>query len=204
MKYLKIIAGIIATILLGALGSGIWERLLAPFLSFISLQIIQFVNKIYSGYIDSIYKSAAFDLPNSYQVKIAALLMILFGAYWSIIILSNFDFLKSYKSEHTSTHAENFSKQLYNYFQLIFLLASLTLFGMGLFMLPRTDYIQQTISYSFRSMEILRPYIGDELYLNLKSEYYRIESSKEFDSFNTQIVDLANRNNIKLPKFKKL
>ncbi len=47
MKYLKIIAGILATILLGAVGGGLWERVLSPALDKLSRAAIQLVDGIY-------------------------------------------------------------------------------------------------------------------------------------------------------------
>ena len=56
---IKIILAAIATILLGALGSGVWEKILSPFLSYIGNVITTTASSLSSTYSDSIYRAAS-------------------------------------------------------------------------------------------------------------------------------------------------
>jgi len=187
MKYLKLIAGILATIILGAVGSGLWESVLSPALDKLSRSSIQLVDGIYTGYLDSIYKSAAYDLPNVYQQKIAALIFIIVGATWAGSLISRSNWWQRLASYLPQERRTKFSAISSAYF----LGVALSVFAMGIFLISKADYVQKTISYSHQSLEILHPYIGTDRYLLLKSEYYRITSASSFEKFNDQIIALG-------------
>lgn len=197
MKYLKVIAGVFATILLGAIGSGLWERILSPVLDSISRKAILFVDGIYSGYLDSIYRSAAFDLPNIYQQKIAALLLIIVGLFWGVSIATKYDWRSMLSKLFPAT-----STNVIHAIRVYFLIVALSLLVMGMFLLSKADYVQKTILYSCRSLEILHPYIGEEKYLILKSEYHQVDSAKAFERFNSKLIALSKENKVSLPEFK--
>ncbi|MEL6116877.1 hypothetical protein P0Y67_16830 [Photobacterium sp. SP02] len=202
MKFLKIIAGILATILLGAIGSGLWERVLSPALDELSRAAIRLVDGIYTGYLDSIYKSAAYDLPNIYQQKIAALILIIVGLVWIGTLVKNYNWWEKLIARLPEDKCSILSTTYTTLFRAYSFLIALSLFTMGMFLISKADYVQKTNAYSHQSLEILHPYVGTERYLMLKSEYYRVTSSSSFEKFNSQIKTLANKHQIMLPEFK--
>ena len=58
-NFFKLIIGGIATIILGAIGSGVWEKLLSPLLSSIGGSISSFLSSVSTSYSDSLYSRAA-------------------------------------------------------------------------------------------------------------------------------------------------
>ncbi len=201
MKYLKIIAGVIVTIFLGAIGSGVWEKFLSPFLESISRKSIELVSSIYTGYLDSIYKSSAYDVPNVYQQKVAALLLIIVGVYWVVAMLREYNLWKILSHRLEENTAPITSKMYRKFFRLYFLGLGLLLLTLGMFLISKADYIQKTIKYSYQSMDILHPYIGNQKYLYLKSEYHQVTTAEDFLRFNEKIISYAKLNGAKLPEF---
>ncbi|QOY53140.1 hypothetical protein [Candidatus Sulfurimonas baltica] len=61
-SYLKIIAGMLATIILGAIGSGFWERILSPGFDKLQYFVVNKISFFYTGYLDSIYEDASTSL----------------------------------------------------------------------------------------------------------------------------------------------
>lgn len=58
-KILKIIGGVLLTILIGAIGSGVWEKLLSPFLLYLSGSVTEFLSSISQSYENGIYSNAS-------------------------------------------------------------------------------------------------------------------------------------------------
>jgi hypothetical protein len=191
VKNIKIIAGILITILLGAIGSGIWERFLSPMVDATYRGTVSLISSVYTGYLDSIYVSAARELPDVYQRKIAFLIIIIVASYLIFVSIKH----GNWKSPFLNSLGIAASKIL----PLQGLLLGVVMLAMSYFGLAKASYSQDIKSYSFHSMEILRPYIGESDYLTLKSEYYRIENSSEFQLFNEKIVDKSKEFKVKLP-----
>ena len=183
MELLTIIGGILATILLGALGSGLWERVISPAFDAIFRVAIRLVGSIYSRYIDNLYKNASYDMPNFYQMKISGLLLFLSGG---LVVYLFFPDITGIKKE----------------FEIGVYLVAMLFSGAGFFLLPRADYLQKINSYSLMSMEILRPYIGEEAYIRLRSDCFQVTSKDEFFNFNNTLKEYADKHNIQLPGFK--
>jgi hypothetical protein len=191
----KIIGGIFATILLGAIGSGLWERVISPAIDFISTVSVKFVSSIYSGYLDSIYVKAAKDVPDLYTLKIPLLILIIVSA---IIIFEVCD-----KSENTIlSHFKELNRRTFYSWQGIVLGGAI--FVVAFYSLIQVDYAENVKSYSHSSMEILRPFIGDENYLILKSQYLRIKSENDFTSYRKLLIEYSEKHSIDLPDFKQI
>ncbi len=192
MKFVKIIAAIILTILVGAMSNGVWELLLSPVLEATYRWIVGLVSSIYGGYLDSIYESATKDIPDIYQKKIVLLIYIVLGNYLIFVSLK----YGNWRSPFFSRLSTAVSNRLHVHGLII----GCWLLVFSFFGLSKTDYSQEIKYYSFHSMEILRPYIGENKYLSLKSSYYQIASSTQFQAFNKKLVEAAKKSKVILPK----
>ncbi len=136
---------------------------------------------------DSIYQSAARDLPGLYQMKIAFIIVFLFGVFLIYALVKDF---KWYLND--GTIASKFIK-------LGIYILGLSLIILSYANIGRTDLAQKIKSYSYHSMEILRPHIGDK-YLHLRSEYYQINTKEDFMMFNEKIMNMSEDYGVTLPK----
>lgn len=193
MEFLTIIGSILGAILLGALGSGLWERVIGPAFDAIYRVAIRLAGSIYSGYIDNLYRDALYDIPNFYQMKIAGLLFFLSGG----LVVYLFFPENGCNWLHTNLLTA-FKKGL----EIGFYFGAMLFSGTGVSLMSRADYLQRINAYSMKSMEILRPYIGEEAYIRLRSDCFQVTSRDGFMSFNDTLKEYADKHQIQLPGFK--
>ena len=178
----KYTGGAVITIFLGALGSGLWEKLIYPLISYTFMLTNTLISSIYSGYYDSVYKTASAGFNDAYMVKIASLILIISG----ITLMFRMSSVAILIMKHGLMKLQMF-------------LLGVFIFTLGYFMLARADSVQIVESYSHMSMEILRPYIEEREYRLLKSQYYRVSNENDFLSFNKQLVTSSEKYKIDLP-----
>ncbi|MCC9162581.1 hypothetical protein LNA76_04505 [Alcaligenes sp. MMA] len=192
-KLLKIISGIAATILLGAIGSGVWEKLLAPGLNWLATHTAQYISSISSRYRDDIYASAAAGFNEDYSFRsfliicLLITLTALIGAYWY--------------NERMSGITKRVLGASKGWLHWTALAAAFT-FALSTFLsVSRHEAVKRTTSYSIRSMEIVRPHIGEQAFHSLVSQYYQIRIAKDFEEFNNKLVQAAEEAKVRLPAF---
>ena len=61
-----------------------------------------------------------------------------------------------------------------------------------------TNFVNLNITKLTNNIEIIAPYIGDQEYKILKSNYHSISSRSDFDSFNNLLIEYAERADVKL------
>lgn len=62
-----------------------------------------------------------------------------------------------------------------------------------------TRYISVvTANDSYKNIEIIRPHISEEKYINLKSDLYQIDSKESLNKFNKEVRDIANKSHSKI------
>jgi uncharacterized membrane protein YczE len=189
-KALKIGFGIVATVLLGALGSGLWEMVLYPCLKYISRVVNNGISLVFTSYADSIYKSAT-KLANHSSPS-----LILLFVFFSLLIIS------IVVSGYHLTLLQD-GRKLKRYVQLttgnkFFFYGTVMLYAFVIGSISREFEITTIRSYSLRQMEILRPYAGEKEYHLMLSNYLRIKSKKDFKTFNDSIMHHAKTHDIKL------
>ncbi|WP_440878078.1 hypothetical protein [Vibrio natriegens] len=190
-KIIKYVLGALVTVFLGALGSGLWETAVSPFISYIYRLTNTLIASIYSGYYDSVYNAATSEFSYAYMIKISSLILLVCGA---VLLSRLFDFqaLFSKLFKVDNRLVGSFLKGQATGIAIASLMV-------GYFMLVRADSIQIVQSYSHMSMEILRPYVGEQEYRLLKSEYYSVTNEADFKEFNSKIVQFSETFQLKLP-----
>lgn len=194
MKIFKWFAVAISTILLGALGSGLWERVFSGFFDNIYRLAVELVANIYSGYLDIIYQEAARDTPDIYLKKIAFQIFIIVSVYLIFSGLKN----RKWSSSVVNKKIEDLLNGMYLWAIIIgFYILIISFFSISTF-----SYSSEVKSYAFHSMEILRPYVGENKYLYLKSQYYQIHSEADFLDFNEALKEESKAHSVTIPNFK--
>ncbi|OCR45574.1 hypothetical protein A4220_03480 [Acinetobacter pittii] len=88
-KALSWVLGILGTLIIGGLGSGVWEILLKPALSFLSNGVINFLVDTSASFSNEIYQSISMRSLDRFQAKTYSLIVTALG---SITILVCFYF----------------------------------------------------------------------------------------------------------------
>lgn len=192
-KFVKIILGVMLTILLGAIGSGVWERLLSPTLSKISNLITSSVASISDRYSDSIYSTASYlvSFDQSRTVHLLLFLFIFFGLFAYAIYSKKDNKILSLINKAMMTYCRGWSGIIFSGAFLIVI-----------FFLIATDSTTREIRYySTKNMEIVRPYIGEKQYLMLRSNYLSMNNKDDFKKFLENLYAAASTTPIKIKKF---
>ena len=179
VKFLKYLGALLGTILLGAIGSGVWERMLSPLLNSISNGLTKILSKLSVEFSDSLYADAALISGGRWVDE----------SFWkflfliSIFLIINFFKIKSNK----------FSEMLSEFTKSIPYIASIFfIFTVTFFLLSRTNSINQINRQSSVNMETIRPYIGEQKYLELRSDYLLIRNEVAFDQFQDKLKKYGN------------
>ena len=179
----KYTAGGIATILLGALGSGLWSEFLSPLYDSFITASANGLNYIYSGYLDSIYVRAAKGIGEFYPMKIATLFFSLSLFVVVFYILSKqFILLSDNRVKHIS---------------IILIIIAILLIAPQ----PWIQYSDNARTYALQSIEILRPYVGDEEYHKLRSNFFSMKNTNDFIDLYNSINNLSEKHELSLPEF---
>jgi hypothetical protein len=183
IKIFKYLGALVGTILLGAIGSGVWERILAPFLNSVSNNLTKFLSQISVGFSDSLYADAAWNFGDQ-SIDPSAIHFLFFI---SIFLILTFFKIKS----------NTFSELLNGFTQSVpYMVSIIFIFTVAFFLISRTNSINQINRISSINMETMRPYIGEQKYLELRSDYLRIKNEAAFDRFQNKLNKYATENGL--------
>lgn len=195
IKSVKIVSGVFAAIILGAIGSGIWEKILSPVLSVCSEAIINLISSISISYKNSIYSNAA----NGFHEKHSLTLLIWF--LFAIVGLYCGMFLRMLIKKDKKVEKSTFDAFMSKSFFYIFAFLTLIVISMAAFMGIKENYTNKITTWSLRSIEILSFNISNETYCELKSSFYKIENAKDFYDFYEKLQTISGKYNVKIPQF---
>lgn len=167
----------LSAIAIGLVGSALWEIIFSPLTQKIINLIVMVPAKISSSF--SSYYVESITSADSQYLSIGIRKFI-----WVVLIfLTIFDF--------NILQIKKKSTWLWNYMRiLIFIFFTLD-----------TMYDSQVYSeaHSFlRNIEIVAPYISDEEYKAIKSNFYQMENIDDYNSLQNELDSIARKNNLKL------
>lgn len=192
-KILKICLAFCGTIFVGAIGSGVWEKLLSPMLSYLLGAITYVLSRISVTYEDLIYQNAS---TISYEGQ-SGLILLLGMLFLSLACIFN-----STKNLEHSTLAKLANIVLSSYIKgWSGLVIGFSLFVFSTFLLSKQTSVFKVRQYSVKSMHIVRPHIGEEGYYKLYSEYLLIKDKNDFDRFLTKIEEYDSNYGIGMDPF---
>ena len=184
-------SGVIATIILGAVGSGLWERALSPGLDWLFRTFVDLTTSYTQAYQDKIYVSAAQGFRENFSFRV----FMLISTLSALLFLFGSLILPGRPREQLAKLISSFRAWL----PFVAMVCALSFSLMVSIAMGRHEAVERTVTYAVRSTDILRPYIGDHQYFLLISDFYQVRSRKEFDAFNEQVVRLAKEHGRTLP-----
>ncbi|WP_046030604.1 hypothetical protein [Vibrio vulnificus] len=192
-KILKVCFAFLGTIFVGAIGSGVWEKLLSPLFSYLLGGITYLLSTISETYENSIFENAS---TISYDGQSGALFM--FG----MMFLGFACVFSSTNSLQHNAFAKAANLLLSTYVKgWSGLTVGVTILVFSVFMLSKQASVFKVRQYSVKSMHIVRPYIGENSYYKLYSDYLLIKDKKGFDTFVTQIEQYDSKYQIGIEPF---
>ena len=190
---IKVLAGIVATVVLGAIGSGVWEKVLSPALSWASKQTIDAIANTSSVYRNSIYRAAAAGFSEDFSFRTFLLLTLLSALAF---LLFGMTFSTHMRSVHRRLLA------LHRRWLELAVLVSAIAFSLSIFVaIGKHEAVKRTATYALRSLDIVRPFVGEPHYHLLVSEFYRIRTATDFTEFHAKVRSAANDHKLVLPEY---
>lgn len=172
-RFIKLFFGVLATITLGAIGSGLWEKIMSPLLGYLSNSITSTISSLSTSYSDSIYVKASNISSTNDNAAFSILFFIAMGL-----------FIYALSSKKQNKYIGAFYRGGITPFQGWFgIINTGAVFIVAIFALTTKATVQQIQLYSVKQMEIVRPYVGEDKYLQLRSEYLKMKTKTDFDKF---------------------
>ena len=185
-SYLKWLGGIIGVIFLGALGSGLWESVISPFISWLSKKAFHFSKLISSNFTDSVYQSVSNGFYKSPSLQI--------DNFLSIVLIIVFAYLiKLYVNLQKPP-------KLKKRWPFIFWTSIFIGLTSSVFSILKTTFITETTAKTLSNIEIISPAIEEKEYRKLKSEFHSMTSEKDYLELQKKIIEIAEKNNLRLKK----
>ena len=210
IKWVRNALGVIITIFLGAIGSGLWEVFLGDFFQYLLNTILRLLASIFHGYLDVLHSRIGHG-------PVGRTSGILFFSMMTIFLVLLFSYLiRSYlliKKYETKCFSEEESKKLNDipstdkvkslktkYLTIIFLFA-IPIAGLFFTIIAREFYTYKAATFIERSIEIVSPHCSNKKILELRASYRSIDMANKYYELENELYELANKNNISLPAF---
>jgi hypothetical protein len=187
-KFLHWLRNIIGALVIGVLGSALWEKVVSPGFTTASAATVSFFSGISDSYQDSIYQRAARDVPNLYAMKIAFLILFMAGAVLLV--------------PHCSRWLEELNlgdaikARLRGVLRMNAVSIGIALLAMSFFSISKVTAAADIKGDSLRSMEMARSKIGETEYIRLRSLFYSINNKADFLAFKASLDKEAQKYNI--------
>lgn len=150
---------VIASLLIGLLGTALWEWIVSPFFVFLHEKAIPTFIRYFN---DSFYEKVAYSTPEALTYSMLMAIILLFVMFpprlWSKVFHDN----------------------------SIFFLRIIYIFVFTFIYFSNT-FAHQTSKQTLRNIDIVAPYISDIEYKTLKSNFYRMDSKDDYIALTNQI-----------------
>jgi len=187
-RTLKVGLAILGTVILGAIGSGIWARIGEPLANLLTSSVINGINLFFSSYKDSIYIRASYGF-REYSAN--ALLQ-----YFIFILAMIFMLLVVFNPWLTDRYPVGALRNKINHFFRSgrgFLLQGVILFTVlfaCVVMYTRISYVNRVITYAQTSIDRLAPFLTNQEEEELLAEFRSVRSAEDYYKFYDRLLKL--------------
>lgn len=192
---------VLVTVLLGAIGSGLWNYAGEPLLKWISATYISAAQKLNSGYYDYLHSEIGKGTNSQVELLTATLSMAIFIL---LILLSTlimrFQFLSTEAKTISSSERNSAIKVIDLLFYIGILAAIIFFFGIVSTVIKQT-YRTDAVIFIERSLDIIAPKIDQQKNIAMRAQYRSIESANDFYVLHDELITLGKENSLKLPEF---
>jgi hypothetical protein len=204
------VLAVTATLILGALGSGLWELLLKDLFVGLGNITLSFIAWLWTGYVDILHKNIGSADGDLLTLPVYAITVVTFVITPWLLIHKLMRMITKLEIHIQNPEIDDpdsdipVSERLLSIrkriFRKLFPLAALTT---ALFLILNWQllYTREAGTWAQRTIEIIAPYVTIEERTRLISELRQVESAKQYFALRQSLVSHASRANIKLPKF---
>lgn len=202
---LKVVLGVAATIVLGAVGSGVWELVFSPSFTWLGRSLLTVVTLGLESVSDAIYVDVAkghHELPSLIVYNLLGTIILMSLLFGFFVIQNSLLRSKFRQSPEGKTPEQLKGLKRRADYLLIWLLLVMTFLCTTVFVRSvMHTYTNIAVTYFNQCLTIVLPYVSPEEERRLRSEFARISSRKNYEQLVNELREHATSNSIQLPEF---
>lgn len=223
-KYLKIVGGVFITILLGAIGSGVWQYILGPIVSnstkaildIATLGVDSFKNDLYMEIARGLHEEASYSvlvrIDTIYVMAVFIFLVWVLIKARELVVRRNKLLKKIRKIKEGVVNKSQSLDEIESGLNSIPLLPlkrlaylsiflAILIFTLQFVLTKSKIYINDAISHYRQSIGIIAPYISEREVLLYNSRFSQIKNQADYVNILKDLKAVSRSQNIELPEF---
>lgn len=191
----------ISALLIGILGTAIWEKFLSPFCTFIYLKLSIIIDNFTTYFSNITYKEISngyndSSIINTLNYLIVIFFLIIFTFTYLYIIGANLKTLFVIIDGNRIVRRDIRSRNHFTPFIITILVNIFMLIWM--YWIGNLTYINDCKTISLCNLEIISPYVSDLEYKTLKSSFYSIQTKEDYEIFTNTIREIGKKYSLNL------
>jgi hypothetical protein len=195
----KTVKFIAVTILLGALGSGLWEWLLKPALTGTSDVVLNIATLGFDKFKGSLYQEIAFGFREEPSLRVFSVLYGLLPCF--LIGLGTGMFFAHSRLKSAGNSSSVAAKKIIDLMLKPLLLVTTFLLVFSIVQASQVAYINRAITHFNQLSSIAAPYLSEQQRLMSRSEFARISSKADYERVIADLRSVCMKNGVKPPEF---
>lgn len=216
-RKIKLIGAISVTVVLGAVGSGVWEYVLKPGLSGTTAVVLDIATLGIDSYKDSLYSEVARGFREKSSVTLLSVAMYLIGIFavtiaarifplWSRIMrshgISSNPETQQVKSSLLKTVQHQANRIVFQKPSAVILIIGYIFISVFMFVgMTRVIYVNSAQSHFYQSLRIIAPYIKIQKEQEMVSAFSSVSTELDYRDLIAELKSIAQQNSETLPKF---
>lgn len=200
VRWYKSPNSVVGIIFLGAIGSGVWELFLKDALTSAFVMFSSAIGLVSSGYLDAIHEDIG--KANTNEVGVYLFLFLMLMIVFLNILGARF-VLRTYKKLKSETPSRPASITPKKAKRMVILVGLMSVFNVIAYSEATFTnlYRIRAVTWTERSIEIVRPNISELEFLKLRAQYRSVASAQAFYALIHALRDYASRTKTTLPEF---
>ena len=205
-KALSWILGIVGTLIVGGLGSGVWEVVLKPMFSFLGNGVINFLVNKSTNFSNEIYQTISIRSLDRFQAKIYALMVFSLATFLFCLCCSLYWLgKKKLDSDEIQSEDKNKGWVLKNYknfycFLIIYFLLALIPMLTYMYDGMKTEFISNKVIYFEYLLKMNGDVLNDQEIKHIESKFSQIRNSDDYGEIVSYLEEVALKNNKNINK----
>jgi hypothetical protein len=199
----KWVLGLLGAILVGAIGSGVWQGLLGPALRGAGIALLNLVALGFKSYKDSVYQQVAVDSPSRGAMELYFLLnfIVLFALGFVMGALSRMwrDSVRGSRrppEDETSSSAKRMLVFSYVVFVIFGVVAVFCTINSA-----KVNYINSALLNYHQALRVVSPYLNEQERLTVESQFAQIRTRQDYVDILDKLDRVAQEHGQKAPQF---
>ncbi len=187
-RTLKVGLTVLGTVLLGAIGSGIWARIGEPLANLLTSAVINGINLVFSSYKDSIYIQASRGFREYSANALYQLFVVTLAMFYILLVVFHPWLTDRYPADALRNRTKQFLRSGRG-FLLVGVLV-FTVLSTCAVVYTRISYVNRIITYAQTSIDRLAPFLTDQEEEELLAEFRSVRSAEDYYKFYDRLLKL--------------